>query len=315
MQVEGVNPGNGHAYGLGKLGHAGPEVNEAEQEAGINSEVGEVSQTMAEPSGEESENEEKAEGVIGLLQEGHFKGVADVRLRINFNEELAALEAAELKAVAEEKIDGILEAVGGGVGALVAGSEEVEDEGDEVSELQEVFVQAVNKAKEEFLSGEKPSVDDLVGDIYSAFGAFLEGLQNLLTPAIETAEEEDAGWEGSQEGAEEDIGGGVGIEEINATGAVVEESGDSPEPASIMAPATGLEPDLQSYIEELESAFEAAMEELIGGLWEVQILPELSEPSGNGVAYEKFLAMYNELRGVETAGDGPDEGEALELLA
>jgi len=82
-----------------------------------------------------------------------------------------------------------------------------------------------------------------------------------------------------------------------------------------MAPATGLEADLQSYIEELESAFEAAMEELIGGLGEVQILPELSEPSGNGVAYEKFLAIYNELRGIETAGEGPNEGEALELLA
>jgi hypothetical protein len=315
MQVEGINPGNGHAYGLGKLGHAGQEVNETEQESGSNSKVGEVSQTLAEPTGEESENEEKAEGVIGLLQEGHFKGVADVRLRINFNEELAVLEAAQLKAVAEEKIDGVLEAVGVSSAGISALSAAGEDEGDEVSELQEAFVQAVNEAKEEFLAGEKPSVDDLVGDIYSAFAVFLEGLQNLLTPAIETGEEGDAGVEGSEEGAEEDIGGGVGSKEINATGAVVEESGDSPEPASIMAPATGLEPDLQSYIEELESAFEAAMEELIGGLWEVQILPELSEPSGNGVAYEKFLAIYNELRGIETAGEGPDEGVALELLA
>ena len=46
-----------------------------------------------EPAPEEEARE--ARGVIRLLQEGHFKGVADVRLRINFFEELAGAELAE----------------------------------------------------------------------------------------------------------------------------------------------------------------------------------------------------------------------------
>jgi len=51
----------------------------------------------------------------------------------------------------------------------------------------------------------------------------------------------------------------------------------------------------------LESSFAAAMEELVNSLNGVQVLPELSEPNGNGVAYEKFLAIYNEMLSAETA--------------
>ncbi|MGE5296238.1 MAG: hypothetical protein ACM3VT_15560 [Solirubrobacterales bacterium] len=49
------------------------------------------------PDSEPSDTQE-ARGVIRLLQEGHFKGVADVRLRINFAEELAGSELPELSA-------------------------------------------------------------------------------------------------------------------------------------------------------------------------------------------------------------------------
>ena len=56
----------------------------------------------------------------------------------------------------------------------------------------------------------------------------------------------------------------------------------------------------QSHIEGLESSFAAAMEELVNSLNGVQVLPELSEPNGNGVAYDKFLAIYNEMLGAGT---------------
>jgi hypothetical protein len=41
---------------------------------------------------------DEARGVIRLLEAGHFKGVADIRLRINFAEELAGAELPELSA-------------------------------------------------------------------------------------------------------------------------------------------------------------------------------------------------------------------------
>lgn len=48
-----------------------------------------------EPEPTEGEETQEARGVLRLLQEGHFKGVADLRLRINFAEELAGVELPE----------------------------------------------------------------------------------------------------------------------------------------------------------------------------------------------------------------------------
>jgi len=65
-----------------------------------------------------------------------------------------------------------------------------------------------------------------------------------------------------------------------------------------------------SLIDELSTAFEAAKDELIEALNGFQLLPELSEPRGNGVAYENFLAIYNQMQTVETAeGDTPSNEE------
>ena len=50
-------------------------------------------------------------GVIRNLLEGHYKGVADIRLRINFHDELASLQQAEALQLTGEKttdlVDGI----------------------------------------------------------------------------------------------------------------------------------------------------------------------------------------------------------------
>ncbi len=107
MHVEGVSAPNGNAYGLEKGG----------------------SQDLAgEPQVVNSGAAEEGQGVIGLLQEGHFKGVADVRLRINFFDELAAIEAGELKTASEGSINGVLGAVGGDAESLLSLSETPEED-------------------------------------------------------------------------------------------------------------------------------------------------------------------------------------------
>ena len=68
----------------------------------------------------------------------------------------------------------------------------------------------------------------------------------------------------------------------------------------------------QTFIEDLQSAFTTATNELTQAFAEVRILPELSEPNGNGVAYEKFLAIYNELRGLQTPTDEQPGSEPLD---
>lgn len=252
MIIDGVNPGNGNSYGLQKVE---PEVEETSQQPDINEAV--------EPSNEDSLDDQEVSGVIRLLQEGHFKGVADVRLRINFHDELAAIEAGELKNAAEGGINGVLEAVGAGTEPLT--SEAAEGEEEDLAELQDEFLQAVTAVKDEFMSAERPSKDELIAGIEAAFEAFIEGLWELYPPAeegvTETAEGEQE--EGTEESGQEEGG------------------------------------DIGSYIAELEASFAAAMDELSAAMNGAYVLPELSEPMGNGVAYEKFLAIYNELNGIE----------------
>ncbi len=83
----------------------GNSVRSHRTEAG-GGEVRKKTETLAEetdspvvdtPDSTESDTQE-ARGVIRLLEEGHFKGVADIRLRINFAEELAGSELPELSA-------------------------------------------------------------------------------------------------------------------------------------------------------------------------------------------------------------------------
>ncbi|MHC4216368.1 MAG: hypothetical protein ACYSWP_23700 [Planctomycetota bacterium] len=64
-----------------------------------------------EPKVEEVDEEESLpddggqRGVIRNLMEGHYKGVSDVRLRINFHEEITAIENQQLQAASAEKLN------------------------------------------------------------------------------------------------------------------------------------------------------------------------------------------------------------------
>ncbi len=278
MNVDGVNAPNGNAYGLQKAQSQDP----AAEPQLVNSEA-------------PQEGSEYANGVIGLLQDGHFKGVADVRLRINFFDELAAIEAGELKKAADGNINGLLGAVGGDAEVLLALGDTPEDVAQGLQKLQDTFVAAVNGAKEQFMGAEMPSKDGLVESINWAFEAFIGGLRELFGPEPEVMEEEAP------------AGGVDDPEQTSDTQGVGEESGVSSAPVPEAAPAPSMEEALEGYISGLKAAFEAAMEGFLGQLDGVVVLPELSEPSGNGVAYEKFLAMYNEMRGLE-AGSQDSEG-------
>lgn len=61
----------------------------------------------------------------------------------------------------------------------------------------------------------------------------------------------------------------------------------------------------------IPAAFDAALDGLGNALSGATVLPPLSEPSGNGKAYEKFLAIYNDLYGVATGGEELNEIEPV----
>jgi hypothetical protein len=288
MKVDGINQPDGHAYGLQKPHPQAPAATEL----------------TTHPPDDQSDTQQ-TKGVISLLQQGHFKGVADVRLRIIFNDELAAIESQQLKTAAQENIEGLLTAL-----AATTAPEALA----EASHLQQAFTDAVQQAKNDFLSAEPPSKADLIASLNNAFQAFIEGLWTYFTPATEPAEGLAAGQEEMGDETEDAIESGD--EENPAQAELVgQEGGESPGPAPETAPATELEPEAASYIAGLEAAFDAEMNELIDALDGVVVLPELSQPTGNGVAYDKFLAIYNQLRGLQVPTEESEGTEEVDATA
>lgn len=241
----------------------------------------EPSPTQADVMEGEPVSQEK--GVIRLLQEGHFKGVADVRLRINFQEELAALEQAEVKNVAGEKTDELLQAVDNGLSELVDAGTITEEQYDEAWGD---FEQAVNDSKAKFLSGETAARETLFEEIQSAFTTLVE----TLSPAP------------AEEPQEPDITETNPIEPADTEESVTTETET---PVSAIT-----EPE--DPFASLRQVFQSALEEMISSMSETQVLPPLSEASGKGGAYDKFLAIYNQMQGIP----GPVEsGEEIDTTA
>jgi hypothetical protein len=260
MNVEGVNAPNGNAYGLQK---AQTQDSSPPQPA------------LVEPLNTETPDDggDQTKGVIRLLQDGHFKGVAEVRLTINFFDELTAIETGQLKAAAGGRINGIIETLAGPDDLLQALGQPDLDQGEALAALHDAFVQAVNDANDEFMAAGTPSTDGLIDSLNNAFTAFVEGIWNLFEPEPEPADPPPPASEG-----------------------------EPPEPPT----TTASHDAIQTYIDDLQAAFDAAVAQFQDAFAGVQVIPEFSPPNGNGVAYEKFLAIYNEMRGLD-----PDPPEPI----
>ncbi|MHC4692251.1 MAG: hypothetical protein ACYS67_05890 [Planctomycetota bacterium] len=316
MDIDGVSPLITRIHPLGK-----PHPKELKAAETVESPV-----TEKESAVDETTESSDSRGVLRLLQEGHFKGVADIRLRINFHDELAAIEAGKLQAIAEEQIEGILQSVGTIVGGLIEESESLpellpppppteplpqttpepvpilttqapSDDGSvnlvqaitvkmmtttieplaaepepapappDITQLQEDFDQAVNQLKVDFMAADSPSADTLVEGIQSAFDKLIESLEAALAPA-NGGDEPEPEIEPASEG----------------DGVIVQTTEPAPDP------------ETPPVIEELTAAFDSALSQLIDAFGEVKTLEPTSEPNGNGVAYQKFLNIYNEMR-------------------
>lgn len=251
---------------------------------------------ISEPVEQESEGGEKAKGVLRNLQAGHFKGVADVRLRINFYEELSAIERQRLQEVTEEKVGSILENV---ATALESGGF-TEDQLANVEQFQKEFFNAVTELKDEFTANDEPDKEGLIAGLESRFESLIEPLSTALVAAIgETPGENDP----------------IPEEEAAETGVLVSPLAENEKAAPETSSVSEVESDFQTFIENVRATFEVALEQLATGLNEVDVLPELSEPTGKGVAYQKFAALYNEVWNIDNRQGVLDGGEQFSEIA
>jgi len=227
-----------------------------------------------------SEKLRPAHGVLRLLQEGHFKGVADVRLRINFADELAALQAQSTRAGAEGGAATILEPADAVIEEFLGQEGLDETLITSIQEAAQAFRDAVNGLFDAFDPAADSGGSDLASAIEDAFQAFVEALQELAP----------------QEGPEE-------VVPVETPEETTNEIESEPIPTE--------EFGFGEFIDRLSAAFEEAIVELRESFQAAQILPELSGPNGNGGAYAKFLEILNGL----TGGGGDDAAPSVDTAA
>lgn len=245
------------------LARHGPAPAKASVSGAADPRLGDRYDGSAEDTGATAD--ERTRGVLRLLEAGHFRGVADVRLRINFFDEIAALESAALAPAAEEKVAALLDAVTAAVDALPEISGLSEEEKAAVAEIEAAFRAPVGGSLGAFVAAPTVDATALLAGIQDAFDALAGSLRALL------------------EGASP-AGGSPAV-------VAAEETADAP--ATEPTEPTGLDASLAG----LSAAFTAALDDLAAALDGARLLPPLSEPNGNGAAYEKFLSMYEEMLG------------------
>lgn len=225
-----------------------------------------------ESAAEEIESEGK--GVLRLLQEGHFKGVADIRLRINFHEQISAMEQEAIEQVAVSGVGELLQTLNGEIGSFL----ETDDLSPEtVSGIRELS-SLLNTSIEE--NGSVTS-GQLISRLQTSFDEFASGVEALSQPPS------------------------VPDEEPPVIEAPVEQTIAVEKAAAVEVDSTDAEPiandeisPLQKFLTDITELFASELHKLEESLLEFSLLPELSAPQGNGKAYDKFLAEYNKLTGV-----------------
>ena len=259
---------------------------------------------------ERPEPGEKTRGVIRLLQAEHFKGVADVRLRINFHEEIQALENQNLKSTAASGFENFNQTVQNQVTAL-------KDSGllnDEQTAALEAFWKDLQNGQSEFLNGENGSLQKLFDDLK----AKLDSLMGSLTAVAPLPEQETEPL--AQEVVILDEPTDPAEPQAVAPEAAIAAAGEQPaaeetipEPTEVLQtePLPEELSPLQQIVQGFQESIQQALDQLQSDLNGSSVLPPISEPSGNGKAYAKFLAIYESMQ----AGAAPDlpEPELLDL--
>lgn len=265
-----------------------------------------------------------ARGVIRLLQEGHFKGVANVRLRINFFDELQAAGAADAGRALDSGVQSLIDTLGDTTAGPLAAL--LETEGmttEDLVALADGFKQDAEGILAQFRSGEM--------DLNGALDALETALLSLAEPAGPAAE---PSAEPSTEPAAEPAAD-TAADTIPEMAADIAAEAEAPVvntedlSTTITAAAQDQEdieatdqpgdtPVLQTAYDGLRAELANLMSDLRQSVADTQALPPLSPPRGNGHAYAKFLEIYKSMvvgSVKETAAEPATEPPAAPLDA
>ncbi len=219
---------------------------------------------VVEPADEQAASIEPnpaGKGVLKLLQEGHFRGVADVRLRVVFNDELTSLSTAAVEEQISAGTEQLRNAVTERVDTLAA-TEGLEDSTvTAIRELEAAFDSNVEDALAAYTAGTGGDTGEYLDNLQTGFATFYEGLEATLDQSSATT--------------------------------------------LSMSLLSDLQDTVMSLLDEFAEALTGASE----------ILPALSAPRGNGVAFEKFLREYESLSSLPVTTDQETSPRQLDEMA
>ncbi|MHC4553259.1 MAG: hypothetical protein ACYSUT_10935 [Planctomycetota bacterium] len=244
------------------------------------------------PAETEDNSEEKTRGVLRLLQKGHFKGVADVRLRMNFFEEIQEMEAEQLQETADEGLEAINESAQAASQPLTESALLDEDQAAALDEFLDNLENIQSGSEEDDTFSAETLIENLQGS--------LDSLMGVLTPAPAASEQPEPAEtdDGLQLQMPEALMVEPAAEEIITEEPVVEEPAEAPNP-------------LLGLVQDFQEAVQSLIDKLESDLSTSSALPEISEAQGNGKAYAKFLAVYEDM--LASASTEADQAESLDL--
>jgi len=263
----------------------------------------------------------KAPGVIRNLEAGHYRGVADVRLRINFAEELQGIQTAGVQALLGEGLPALQENFNAAIDGFVESGNLTDEEVAVLRSAQDEFNAQV-RALLEGDGGEADAPTEVFAELRTAFQDFLNALippgeEEVPVTPLDPPEVRD-----DRATTETEVNAYFARLESGTTTIELDDSAIEGVALSVVAPAapapgttttTTATTAAADVFAGLRDTLSGIVEDAIAGLQEslnALALPPISEPSGQGRAFEKFLAIYNERYGIgdDSASNAPDVG-------
>ena len=199
-------------------------------------------------------------GVIRLLEAGHFKGVADVRLRINFHDQLQQRAADKAADTLRTGADELVKTTASKTDEVLTSFATDQASREAVQASLGEFSESVDATLATALKADDLDLDAITSDLRAAFDDLVGGLRDLF-----------------------------GSDEADTFGADALVS---------VAPTAGIPPAIDAFeaaLTELTEAFDLALSSLMESVESSLYLPDPSPAPGNGSAYDKFLAIYHNL--------------------
>ncbi len=240
----------------------------------------------------------KGHGVLRLLNEGHFSGVADVRLRINFFDQLSAQQETQSLTNLNEQSTKLIGTVHDAFNESVS---TLTDDAETKTSLTNLYNDFESTLQDTLSNVSIRELDPaaLETSIQSSFDSFVGQLSQTLSPPTLEADAVSKIVDADSLNSKIVLNDTRLNETTNLTADITTLPVDQTSETTTVATTSTLD-DAMSLFKE---AFSQALTEFTASLETTSASRELSSYDGNGAAYDKFLAIYNDLRGVTTTVD------------